>query len=282
MIRQAISFVTGITGAVAPRADNISLIKGAATEPVITDARRWTRGSFLRSVGSCRIANGESDLRIPERCTGDLHFEFAVQIARPVSRNDSTDCTVWSLRTGAFSRMSPCSVAFGKPHEDEPFCTAFFEPCAGMFENGAVVYPGQHNCCGIDIAAPQSRSRIASEASGVGSCIQRFRRAGSAAKTVNEHSARPFSIRRSAICVVPALAAGVPDMERRFCCTKQLDEIRKLRVATGVAAAADGDRGRGHRIWSGGQQGFRLRWSGDPRTRYIPPGLPWCNSRSLF
>ena len=41
--------------------------------------------------------------------------------------------------------------------------------------------------------------------------------------------------------VVPALTAGVPDMKRRSGCTKQLDEIRKLRVAAGIAAAADGD-----------------------------------------
>lgn len=59
VIRQAISFGTGMTGTSDPQEDRITSMNGVAILPLITLARFVTRGSFASRSVSYRIANGE-------------------------------------------------------------------------------------------------------------------------------------------------------------------------------------------------------------------------------
>ena len=152
------------------------------------------------------------------------------------SRNDSTLWTSCFPMTGPFPRMSPCSVAFANRIRIRPFAPFSWSHRQVSSSTFPSFTPGRTTVAAYTSTAPQSFSRIASEASGVGSCMYFFRSSGSVAKTVKEISGEPvldeeIGDRR----IVPALPARVPDVERGFRAPEQFDEILELRVTARVA-----------------------------------------------
>ena len=150
VIRQAISFLTGMTGTSEPQAreDRIDERRGDAP----ADHARPFRdpGEFCEQVRLVADRERRADLRVPERRAGYLHGELFAQVRDHVpERFHALDLLLPHDRPVA--EDEPLVGIVGKPHQDQALCPPVLEPPAGLLQHLPVIHAREDDGCRIDI-----------------------------------------------------------------------------------------------------------------------------------
>ena len=133
---------------------------------------------FFKECRFMQDCKRRTDLGIPKRGAVRFSVELAAKFCHHVPERFNDLYGLPPLMTGAFSRMSPCSVAFANRIRISPFRAALFKPFAGMFKNQdhrsyRATRPPRHKHQPLCRAVRESQARRP-----VGSCIQRFQGPG--------------------------------------------------------------------------------------------------------